>query len=196
MVGVDSNGWVCAGVHKNLCARYLLCQAKSRYRIPVQIPGPQGTWDKNSANNMEVRPRGRNYCPSIKPTFNLKNGFIYCCGHKSTQGGKYDLGLLTHHPINREYKQRKMFLFDVEVLSMLVLLQFLPPKKKFIHYLCIIHLRVIISVHDVNACLCLDLLYDPDWHFNPCFWDSPSLKNPPPPIFCGPGVLGFHRVHS
>ena len=93
----------------DLGARYLLRQDQYQNRRPVRFPGPQGTWESTSAENLGVQPSNRDYNPDINPTLNVKNGFIHFRGYELTQSGGYNLGLLALSPINQEEKWRKMF---------------------------------------------------------------------------------------
>ena len=94
------------GARNNLGTRYLLRQNQSCTWFPVRLLGLQGNWEPSYAEHTGVQPYGHNCDPAVKPTFHVRNGFIHFRGHESTQSGKYDLDLLTHHPINQEYKQK------------------------------------------------------------------------------------------
>ena len=118
--------WVslCWCARFNLGTRYLLRQAQYEAQLPVQFPSLQGTWDSSSVEHPGVRTHNC-YCDTVfNPTFNMQNGFIHFRGHDSTQSGKYDLGLLAYHPINREEKRRKIVPLLIAMLSLIVLLDF------------------------------------------------------------------------
>ena len=56
---------------------------------------------------MVVWPCGRNYDPAVNKNFNRINGFILFRRHESNKSGNYELGLLSHNSINREYRRIK-----------------------------------------------------------------------------------------
>ena len=112
-----------------IVVRYLLRQYQSQTWRPVRFLGLQETWDLSSAEKPGLWPRDHNLNPAVNPAFNMRNGFIHFFDHESTQSGEYDLGLLDHHPINREEKQRKMFPLVVETISALVLIDFYHQAK-------------------------------------------------------------------
>ena len=125
-------------------AIHLLYQAQPWTWLPLWLPGLQGTWYPSSAKHLGVRLCDRDYDPAINPNFNMQNGLFHFFGHGLTQSSKYDLVLLTHHPIKQEDKWRKMFPLVVEVPPMLVLLHILPPRQRIIHSFCLtgIHVRI------------------------------------------------------
>ena len=68
------------------------------------------------------------------------------------------MGLLNQHPINQDDKRRKMFMFVVAVLHVLVVLLFPPPRQNLIYSICLISLRISISKSDVNDGFYMDIL--------------------------------------
>ena len=109
-----------------LGTKYLLRQSQSQTQIQFHLLCLQDTWNLICVLHLEVRPRDLVFDPAVNSTFNVKNWFIHFFCHESTQIGEYNLGLLAHHHINREEKRRKTPMV-VAVLSILVLLPFLPP---------------------------------------------------------------------
>ena len=57
----------------------------------------------------------------------MKNELINFLCQELTQIHEYYQGLPPYHAINRNNKPRKMFLFTMAVLTVLILLDFLPP---------------------------------------------------------------------
>ena len=145
----------CNGEQYNLGVRYLLRQSLT-WR-PVKFPGLQGNWESISVEHLGVRSRDC-YChPASNLKFNVSNGFVNFCGHELNQSGKYDLGLFAHHPIKQEDKQRKMFPLVMEMLPVLVFIQFFPPRKNLIQSLWLPSILVSIYKPYVNDRLCLTL---------------------------------------
>ena len=142
----------------NLGARCLLRQAQSRSWCQFQFPDVQRTLYLRSRGHPGVRPRERDCGPVVNPTCNVQNGLFHFYNHDSYQSCNYDLGPLAHHPINQEVKRRKIFLLVVEILPLLVLLDFFSPIQKCIYSLCLQSLWFSISKPDVNYCFCLALL--------------------------------------
>ena len=97
---------------------------------------PQSTWEYAFATAIMIQ--------LLTQTLTCKMGYFIFFGHGLTQSSKYDLVLLTHHPIKQEDKWRKMFPLVVEVPPMLVLLHILPPRQRIIHSFCLtgIHVRI------------------------------------------------------
>ena len=103
--------WVslCRFAQNNIGPRYLLRQYQSQTQIPVRIPGTQGTWDPSSMYHQVIQHCYHNFDPVVNPISNVRNGFIHFLGHKLTQSGEYNLGLLPNLPINQDEKLRKTF---------------------------------------------------------------------------------------
>ena len=134
-----------------------------KFIVPIPIPKPTPSLDPGYGGDLVPDLRGSSrsttpHCdPAVNPTFTVRNGFFHFCGRESTQSGEYNLGLLTKHPINWDEIRGKMFLLIVEVLPVILLLHFFPPRKKCVHSLFLICICIRIYKYNINGGFYLDL---------------------------------------
>ena len=132
-----------------IMARNLLFQPNARCWIPVWLLVPQGPGKSSSTDRLWVWPHDVNNNMTVNPALYMQNGFIHFFCHESTQIRKYNQVLPPEHAINRKKELIKMFLLIVSVLTVLILIHFLPPSQEHFHCLKFVDLRVIIANFDV-----------------------------------------------
>ena len=133
-----------------IMARDLMCQIEARCQVPVRIPVPQGTGESSYTDHVLVWTCNRNYDLTANPSSRVRNGFIHFRCHESTKISEYDQGLLSKNAINRKKKRIKMFPFILAVLTMIILLLFLPISQELIYWIKPVDICTRFAKFDVN----------------------------------------------
>ena len=144
-------------MRKIVLAQNLLRQDKAWYRVPVQLPVPQGTGETSSTDHAEVWLRNRDCNPEVDPSTYVWKGFIKFYHHESTQICEYNEGLLTEHAIYWEYKRRKKFPLFVAMLNMFIFIFLVSTIQELIHWILPVGVSVRVSNYDVNYGVSADL---------------------------------------
>ena len=157
--GVVSHGWgriFCGFARKIILARDLMCQPKARFRVPVRLSVPQGNGKPNSADHLWVWPRGRNYDLNLNPFPHMWHWFIlFLPWVEQNQWARQGPTSLACY--QQKEKTEKIFPLLVEVLNIIILIDFLPPIQERCHWIKYVGVCVSVEKFDVDDSVSLSV---------------------------------------
>ena len=134
----------------NYSGAQFIVPRKGRSRIPFQILAPQGTGKTISTYHVGLRHGDRDCDRAIGPSIYVRNGFLGVFCHESTKILENDSRILPEHAIHWEDQLRKLFMFTVLLLNVIVLI-FLPIMiPELIHWLILVVNRIRIAKYDLK----------------------------------------------